>query len=157
MRKSEDAAKHSPIARPGGITELVQTYSCPHPLTHGIIHIKPDGAGEMMTFDGDYRPGSGRATKFRLRLTTGEAAGLFAYLAGSGYETLPERYDPYPPPERTCIDCCSGSIEVKTARGSKRISYMGEYKDPRVEELIKGIDAALSGHAWEEFKYPWER
>lgn len=142
--------------RPAAILEVSETFTCPNPLSTTLITIKPDGSVTSTMFEG-VQPPFDRTTRRKMSLSPKDAAELFAFVASSGWETIPAQGSWGPPGEAVCMDCCSGSVEVKTAKESRRITYRGEEAKPKeLEALISGIDAILRRYEWQEDRYPWQ-
>ena len=57
----------------------------------------------------------------------------------------------------SCADCCSGSLMIKTAEGSRGLHYAADRKTAGLEALTQGIHDILARGTWARVIYPWEK
>lgn len=142
---------------PGGdIVELREAFTCPVPPTRGLIVITRAGAAERTVFEGfDFKLGVTKSTRETTTLSPQDAAALFDFVRGSGWEKMPE--NPPVVTKSSCADCCWGSMMIKTTGGQKSVHYAADNRPAKVQALIKGVEGFLSRGTWTREAYPGEK
>jgi hypothetical protein len=144
-------------ARLGGqIVELRESFTCPNAPSRGLITITPDGKVERVVFLSlDVKFGETKTVRETMTLTPPEAANLFSFVAQSGWQDLPENPPVVAPTDASNPNACFGSIMVKTTEGARSVHYAASKRQPKVDALIKGVEAFLSRGTWDRQEVPW--
>ena len=138
------------------ILEITEYTRCPNPPGEGLTTVEPDGKATYSWMEGfDFPPRS--TTRQKKQLPKKDAKELFDLVARSGFESFPGEITQRWNDERGCFDCCDGSLEVKTASATIRVSFVADGKPGKVTDLLKGIDRILDRYEWQEDLYPWEK
>ena len=150
------SAEPKPAILGGEIVELREAFTCPQPPTRGLIVIQPNGAAERTVFEGfDFKLGITKSVREIALLPPADAAALFAIVRDSGWQSLPE--NPLELKRSNCIDCCWGSLLIKTTGGQRSVHYAADQRPAKVEALIKGVEGFLSRGTWTREAYPGEK
>ncbi|MBI5595882.1 MAG: hypothetical protein HY928_07325 [Elusimicrobia bacterium] len=143
--------------RPGPARTLsvTQSWVCPLPPHRGLLVIDPDGKASLSIFEGLDVPGAMRSERRKKRLPPEDMGALAEAVAKSGYRSMPDRAESFPP-RYDQTDPCSRSLEVSEGGKTKRISFHDGDVPDDLARLVQAIDRILDKTAWEPDVYPWE-
>lgn len=149
----------APLGSPapdGPLVEIRESFTCPLPPSRGLITITRDGKAERVIFEGlEFELGKTKSSRETLALSATDAATLFNLVADSGWKSIPE--NPEYNPMYSCVDCCSGSLYVKTPSGGRSLRYGVSGKPAALEKLMRGIHGILARGTWTRVLYDWEK
>jgi hypothetical protein len=149
-----------PAPPPGGrILEVREAMTCPQPPSRSLITIPREGKIERVIFDGlEFEIGKTKSSREELALEPKDVADVFKAVETSDWRSIPEQpSDEALKGSLSCADCCAGALLIKTTEGNRSLAFAAERKPPKLEALIKKIDAILERGKWTRVFLPWER